>query len=67
MGAAKKMPLTELEDYKSDLLSITEEDEMLGYKHVFQTRLTKTTVGEEAEGRDRRGALPVFFSAPVFL
>lgn len=44
--AAKKMPIKDLEPYKSDLLSITDEDELLGYKHVFQTRPTKTTVGE---------------------
>lgn len=44
--AAKKMQLKDLEPYKSDLLHITEDDEILGYKHVFQTRLTKTTVGE---------------------
>lgn len=44
--STKKMPLKELEEYKSDLLTISEDDEMLGYKHVFQTRLTKKTVGE---------------------
>lgn len=44
--AAKKMPLKELEEYNSDLLTITEEEEDLGFKYVFQTRLTKKTVGE---------------------
>jgi hypothetical protein len=44
--AAKKITLKELEAYGSDLLNISEDDEMLGYKHVFQTRLTKATVGE---------------------
>lgn len=44
--ATKKVPITELKDYKNDMLNITEEDEMLGYKHVFQTKLTKKTVGE---------------------
>lgn len=44
--AAKKITLKELEAYGSELLHISEEDEMLGYKHVFQTRLTKATVGE---------------------
>lgn len=42
----KKMTLTQLEPYKSDLLHIEEDDEALGFKHVLQTRLTKTTVGE---------------------
>ena len=40
------MTLKDLEPYASDLLHIEEDDEILGYKHVFQTRLTKTTVGE---------------------
>lgn len=44
--AAKKMSLKDLEPYHNDLLNITEDDEILGYKHVFQTRLTKNTTGE---------------------
>ncbi len=44
--AAKKMQLTELEKYQNDLLTITDEDQLLGYKHVFQTRPTKQTTGE---------------------
>lgn len=44
--STKKMPLKELEEYKNSMLHIEEEDEMLGYKHVFQTKLTKKTVGE---------------------
>lgn len=44
--STKKVPLRILEGYKNDLLNITEDDEILGYKHVFQTRLTKETVGE---------------------
>ena len=46
MVSAKKIELKVLKNFKSDLLTITEEDELLGYKHVFQTRLTKETVGE---------------------
>jgi len=44
--ASKKIQLTDLEKYSSSLLNITEEDEMLGYKYCFQTKLTKETVGE---------------------
>ena len=44
--AAKKMPLKELDGYQSNLLNITDEDTELGYKHVFQTRITKNTTGE---------------------
>jgi len=45
--ATKKMVLKDLKDYHSELLHISEEDEELGYKHVFQTRPTKTTIGEK--------------------
>lgn len=44
--STKKVPLTVLKDYQNSLLNITEDDELVGYKHVFQTRLTKATVGE---------------------
>jgi len=44
--STKKIPIKQLAGYESDLLNITEEDRALGYKHVFQTRLTKDTVGE---------------------
>lgn len=44
--AAKKVAIKELEKYGSDLLNITDEERELGYKHVFQTRPTKGTIGE---------------------
>lgn len=44
--AAKKIPLKELEKYGSKMLVITDEERELGYKHVFQTRITKGTTGE---------------------
>jgi hypothetical protein len=44
--AAKKLTIKDLEPYQSPLLTITEEERLLGFKHVFQTRITKTTVGE---------------------
>jgi len=44
--SCKKMPITKLADYKSELLNITPEEEMLGFKYVYQTRLTKETVNE---------------------
>jgi hypothetical protein len=44
--ATKKVALSKLEPYKNKMLNITEDDELLGYKHVFQTRLTKETRGE---------------------
>ena len=42
----KKVPLKKLEDYESNMLNITEEEEMLGFKYVYQTKLTKDTVNE---------------------
>ena len=44
--STKKITLKKLEDYNNKLLTITEDEELVGYKHVFQTRLTKDTVNE---------------------
>lgn len=44
--STKKMPLRKLEAYKNPLLNISAEDELLGYKHVFQTRINKESVNE---------------------
>lgn len=44
--ATKKMPLKDLTPYKSDLLHISEDEELVGFKYCFQTRITKTTTGE---------------------
>jgi hypothetical protein len=46
---ARKLPIKELEDYRGEnniLLNINEEEDLIGVKHVFQTRLTKSTVGK---------------------
>lgn len=42
---SKKVAIKKLKDTNS-MLNITEEEELLGYKHVFQTKLTKETVNE---------------------
>lgn len=44
--ATKRLPLTKLEAYKNDLLIVTDREKRLGFKHVFQTELTKETVNE---------------------
>lgn len=44
--SSKKVTLKALEGFENDLLDITPEDEVLGFKYVFQTKLTKETVGE---------------------
>lgn len=48
--ATKKMDLRKLEKYQNDMLIITPEDEMLGFKYVYQTKLTKETVNERIRG-----------------
>lgn len=44
--STKRISLDELSKYDNTLLNITEDDEILGFKHVFQTRLTKDTIQE---------------------
>lgn len=44
--STKKVPLKTLKDYKNEFLTITPDEEALGYKHCFQTRLTKESVAE---------------------
>lgn len=59
---AKKVPIKKLEGYKSDLLEITPEDEALGFKYVFQTKLTKDTVHERM-----RGPMGLFSTPETFM
>lgn len=44
--SSKKMTLKNLKKYENDLLTITSDDEEVGFKYVFQTKLTKETVNE---------------------
>ena len=44
--STKRVSLKDLKEYDNDLLDITEEDEAVGFKYVFQTKLTKKTTGE---------------------
>ena len=44
--STKKVNLKHLKKYESDLLEITPDEEELGFKYVFQTRITKDTVNE---------------------
>lgn len=48
--STKKVPLKTLKAYDNDMLNYTEDDEEVGYKHVFQTRLTKDTIHERIRG-----------------
>lgn len=60
--SSKKMPLKKLEGYASDLLIITPEEEALGFKYVYQTRLTKETVNERM-----RSSLGMWSVAETFI
>jgi len=60
--ASKKVPLKTLKDYKSDLLTVTPEEEALGFKYVFQCKLTKDTVNERL-----RGPLGLFDTKETFI
>ncbi len=60
--ASKKVPLKALKDYGSSMLTITPEEEALGLKYVFQTKLTKDTVNERL-----RGPLGLFDTKETFI
>lgn len=47
---ARKMVLRDLEGYKNALLNITPQEEALGFKHVFQTQVTKEMVNSRIRG-----------------
>ena len=59
---AKKITIKELEKFGSDLLQISDEDKELGYKHVFQTRITKGTTGERL-----RSPMGLFTKAQTYM
>ena len=60
--ASKKVPLKTLKDYQSDLLTITPEEEALGFKYVFQCKITKDSVNERL-----RGPLGLFDTKETFI
>jgi len=44
--SSKKVSVNKLDPYESKLLNISEEEEAISVKYIFQTRLTKETVNE---------------------
>lgn len=60
--ASKKVPLKSLANYSNNLLTVTPEEEALGFKYVFQTKLTKETVNERL-----RGPLGLFSTQETFI
>ena len=45
--SAKKISIALLEDYKNDLLHISDDEREDGFKYVFQTRIDSSCVGEK--------------------
>lgn len=60
--SSKKVSLKQLKEYGSKLLTITPEEEALGFKYVFQTKITKETVNERL-----RGPLGLFDTKETFI
>lgn len=62
--SSKKLPIAKLEPYieNNNLLHITDEERMLGFKYVFQTKLTKDTVNERI-----RSPLGMWSTAETFI
>lgn len=60
--ASKKVPIKSLKDYVSDLLNITPEEQALGFKYVYQTKITKESVNERL-----RGPLGLFDTKETFI
>ena len=48
--ACKRLPITELENYESDLLHITDKERQKKLKYVIQTQVTADTVCERLRG-----------------
>lgn len=59
---ARKVNLSVLKDYDNPLLVITEEDRALGYKYVFQTKITKDTVAHRI-----RSSMGMWTTAETFI
>lgn len=60
----KRKSIKDLEPYTKNnpLLNITDEEAALGFKHVYQTRVTKQTIGERI-----RSPLEMFSNAETFM
>lgn len=56
--STKNLPLKKLTGYTNDLLAIDEDEEIVGYKNVFQTRLTKDTTGERIRSPMKMWSIP---------
>ena len=60
--SSKKVQLKNLSAYQSKLLTVTPEEEALGFKYVFQTKITKESVNDRL-----RGPLGLFDTKETFI
>ena len=60
--ATKRVSVKDLQPFQNDMLTITEEEEDVGFKYVFQSRITKTTTGERI-----RAPMGLFDKAHTFI
>ena len=60
--AAKRMPISSLTEYHSNLLTVTEKEKLLKFKHVLQTDITADTVYERL-----RAPIGLFSSDETFI
>lgn len=60
--SCKRVRVEDLEQYQNSMLSITEEEKALGFKYVFQTKITKDTVHERI-----RSPMGLFESNETFM
>ena len=60
--STKRVTTKRLGEYKNNLLHISAEEEALGFKYVFQTRLTKDTIHERI-----RSPMALFTTAETFI
>jgi hypothetical protein len=59
---ARKISVKALKDYKSDSLIITPEEESLGFKYVYQTKITKDTINHRI-----RSSMGLWTTAETFI
>ena len=60
--STKKIAIKDLEPYENPMLNVTEQEKALGFKHVFQTQITKDTIGERI-----RSPMDLFTPAETYI
>lgn len=59
---ARKVSMKQLKDYTNPLLVVTPEEEALGFKYVFQTKITKDTINHRI-----RSSMGLWSTAETFI